>query len=527
MPTPPRRLELVAVVIVGALAFVATAPSIGFDWQLLDDTGYVMQQATVRTPGDVPAWHLLATPGMGHPMPVTNASLAVDHAVWGVEPAGWHAMAALLAACGAALATAWILALARATGRPVRPAWAAAAVAVLFAHPLLVEPTYWIAARKDLLATAFAAAALLVAARGPWSDAPGGARRRTWIATVALLALALGSKSSVVGLPVALVALAWAGRSCRHRIVGLALVGGAMSAAVIAATALYQSEIGAAASADGWVAWWASGCATVTEQLQLFVSGGSSLPVYYPRVLEPSDPGFVAQSALVIALAVGAVVGLAPLRRRAGLTRERLALLTLVVLVAPVSGFFGALQAMVSDRFLYAPLLLGVAPLLAFGLDAAHSRLAERRSERLVAAGLGVAVAVVALAWIPARLETMDRWRDSETFWKQQIALYPPGGPEPVPRLNDLVCNNYAWSRAFVIDYDLVPIDPDPHAAVAALKRAIHSWTVCPRTPTDCADPDLSSRDACMMARNVDRGWAAITALRAEHPVPEVGPKGE
>jgi hypothetical protein len=507
------------------VAFAATAPSIGHGWQLLDDTGYVMQQATVRTPTQVPAWQLLATPGMGHPMPVTNASLAIDHALHGVRPAGWHATTTILSALVAALATAWTLTLAGRTARPVRRRYAALGVVAVLSHPMIVEPTFWIAARKDILATGFAAAALLVAARGPWADASGPRRRRTWLATVALLALALGSKSSVVGLPLVLVVLAWIGRSCRHRLIGLAVVGAALSGAVIAATAMYQTTIGAAADADGWAMWWASGCATVTDQLRFFVTGGSSLPVYYPAIAEPGTAAFFGQSVLVLVIVAGPIAMLAPLRRRDRVTRERLALLTLVVLLAPVSGFFGSLQAMVSDRFLFAPLLLGVAPLVAFGLDAAHTRLAQQRTERGVALGLITAVVVLAAAWWPARLEVMDRWRDSETFWKQQLALYPPGGPEPVPRLNDLVCNNYAWSRAFVIDYDLVPIDPDPHRAVDRLKRATHGWMQCPRTPTDCADPDLSSRDACMMARNVDRAWAAIGALRAEHPPPEIGPK--
>ena len=523
----PRRAALIASVVAGLVALAATAPSIGHDWQLLDDTGYVMQQATVRTPGQVPAWQLLTTPGMGHPMPVTNASLVLDHALHGVKPAGWHVTATLLTALVAALAAAWTIALAHRTGRPVRPMWAAVAVGVIVSHPLIVEPTYWIAARKDLLATGFAAAALLVAARGPWADAPGPSRRRTWIATVALLALALGSKSSVVGLPVVLVALAWVGRSCRHRMIGLGVIGVALSATVVAATVLYQANIGAAAESAGWAAWWASGCATVTEQLALFTNGSSSLPVFYPTVATPGSGAFVAQSLLVVAIAVAAVAAIARMRRRDGITRARLAVLTLIVLAAPVSGFFGALQAMVSDRFLFAPLLLGVAPLLAFSLDAAHTRLAEQRNERAVATGLLAVAVLVAAAWWPARLDTMSRWHDSETFWKQQIALYPPGGDEPVPRLNDLVCNNYAWSRAFVIDYDLVPIDPDPHAAVTRIKNATHGWTMCPRTPTDCADPDLASRDACMMARNVARAWGMIATLRAEHPVPEMGPKGE
>ncbi len=128
--------------------------------------------------------------------PVTMLSHLLDVTLFGVNPAGHHAVALLLHALNAILL---YLALSRLTGAPVR----SLIVALLFAtHPIHVESVAWASQRKDLLSFAFAMLTLL--AYKNWLD------RRT-LARYALLfiayAMAFMSKPTVITLPLALLLL--------------------------------------------------------------------------------------------------------------------------------------------------------------------------------------------------------------------------------------------------------------------------------------------------------------------------------
>ena len=91
--------------------------------------------------------------------PVTTLSFALDHAVWGLEPSGYHLTdLALLLACAIAVA-----ALAR---RLLGPGVGPLLAALLYAlHPLHVETLPVAARRADTLAQLFTLIALLAAAR--------------------------------------------------------------------------------------------------------------------------------------------------------------------------------------------------------------------------------------------------------------------------------------------------------------------------------------------------------------------------
>ena len=155
---------------------------------------------------------MLTTGLMGHWMPLTWLSLALDWCIWGMNPFGYHLTSVLLHGLAAAL---FYLVARRLSRRrlPGRGEWAltigAALAALLFAlHPLRVESVAWITERRDVLAGVFFLAAIL-AYLGRWTPdgAPHPHERLRYLASLALFAGALASKSMTVTLPAVLLVL--------------------------------------------------------------------------------------------------------------------------------------------------------------------------------------------------------------------------------------------------------------------------------------------------------------------------------
>jgi hypothetical protein len=146
---------------------------------------------------------------------MVTLSFYVDHALWGLRPLGYHLsnlamhLAATLFCFGIAL---------KILGRRF-PAYAAAGLFAL--HPAHTQALAWASARTDLLATAFAAAAV-------WSQLrfSASARWRDLAFVQAAVALALLSKEALVILPALLLltALLYRGRPVRFAGPLLALV---------------------------------------------------------------------------------------------------------------------------------------------------------------------------------------------------------------------------------------------------------------------------------------------------------------
>src|SRR5439155_1216958 len=136
--------------------------------------------------------------------PLRTLDFAVDRALFGLSPFGWHLASVLLHAANAVLV--WLLILRllappKAASPPLRPGrhadprraplLAAAAGAVLFAvHPVTAESVAWVSSRGDLLAWTLVLLALEVLAR------PGGVRTALGAGLVFLACLA--KESAVV-----------------------------------------------------------------------------------------------------------------------------------------------------------------------------------------------------------------------------------------------------------------------------------------------------------------------------------------
>jgi protein O-mannosyl-transferase len=190
-----RKLTLSLLLILATLALynpVAHAPFLN-----LDDDIYITQNPEVRAGLN---WHTVTwafrTTSATNWHPLTWLSHELDCQLFGLNPAGPHAVNVLLHAANAVLL---FLILASATGM----IWRSLMVAALFAlHPINVESVAWIAERKNVLSMLFFLFAL--AAYG-WYARSANLRRH--LTVTILYALSLMAKPQVITFPFALLLL--------------------------------------------------------------------------------------------------------------------------------------------------------------------------------------------------------------------------------------------------------------------------------------------------------------------------------
>lgn len=423
----PRGAARLAGPALVALAFLALWPALGAGW-IWDDDMYVLANPAVLRPGGwLHAWVPGSTPQW---YPLVFASFALQHAVHGLDPFGYHLVNVVLHS-----ASAWLLwrLLAR-LGLP--GAWLAAG---LFAvHPIQVESVAWISERKNVLSMAFALGSMHA-----WlsflGHGPGAARARAWWAAFVLLACALLSKTTAVALPVAMVAVAW------WRPPGAGGPGGAartdaspMRAAWRAAAPFFAlglamglatawleaNHVGASGGAEfarapherllgAARAWW-------------WYLGAWAWPVQSCFVQSPADPSsWRGWAALGAGLATMVAAGMAS---RRGARGPLAAFLCYSAGVFPALGFvnlYPLRYAPVADHFAY----VGTVPLAAvtgWGAAVLWARLACRVPDAARAARAGGAVAAAALAALAAQsFAHAMAFRDAETLWRATLASNP------------------------------------------------------------------------------------------------------
>ena len=200
-----------AALLVAVVALAAYGSNLGNDFAM-DDRYNVVDNTQLRSLSNVPG---LFTQRLGGHLeggidetisrnfwrPVTLTSWAIDHAIFGLSPAGFHLVNDLLHALISALV---LLVVGRLTGSRVAAMVAGLAFAL---HPLHSEAVNLVTYRTDLLATLWCVVALWLRAR----QGRSGVKLMTSVAIVACYALGLGSKESAVTLPGWLVVMDLAG----------------------------------------------------------------------------------------------------------------------------------------------------------------------------------------------------------------------------------------------------------------------------------------------------------------------------
>ncbi len=400
--SPRDALTALALVVLAAISYLP-ALSGGFVW---DDVIFAEEPVAHSAAGLRSIWFSPADiRNEGHYWPVVYTSFWLEHKLWGLAPAGYHAVNIALHLLNCLLL--WRL-LVR-----LRVPGAAVIAAVFAVHPVHVESVAWIIERKDVLSALFYLSAVLVWIRFVEEQQPARYALALLLFTAGLL-----SKSVVVTLPAALLIWHWwqQGRVRRIDLLRLAPF-------VAVAVAITAADLSFYTSREPLELGYTLVERTLIAARALWFYAGkllwpADLAVIYP--LWEIDAGDLqAWAYLIAAGALAAMLWLG--RRRIG--RGPLAgVLFFAVTLGPVLGFvdYGYMQfSFVADRFQY---LAGIGVLAVLMGAAAHGVGKLPDGYRRGALGLAAAVVVVlgGLTWRQARV-----YRDEVTLFSHVVAHNP------------------------------------------------------------------------------------------------------
>jgi len=414
----PNRVNARLIALLVLVTTLAFLPVFGNGFVGYDDEVYL--NATVRE-GLSPAtvrW-AFTTVDTGNWHPLTWLTHLLDVSIFGLRPAGHHAVSLMLHTVSAA---ALFLLLRGMTGW-VFPAWLAA---VFFAiHPLHVESVAWAAERKDVLSGLFFMLSLLA-----WLKyARGGCRvaTRPYLLSLALFALGLMSKQMLVTFPFVLLLLDWwpLGRlaaaagghgKIRWRSFGplvlekipFLLLAAGFSIAIY----LVQQAYGSVRTTDFYPSGVRLGNAVTAMAVYL---GKTVLPVglsvIYPHLRAFPPPGrFALAAAILLACSLAAFLA----------RKRRPYLFTgwwwFAGMLVPVIGVVQVGGQALADRYTYLP-LIGIFLALAGEWEKQASRCQRRRRIAAVVA----AVVVVSLGTLTFRQAAV--WRTTVTLFTHAVAV--------------------------------------------------------------------------------------------------------
>ena len=409
------RASAVAAVALFALGFALYARTLGYEFVGWDDPAEVVDNPWIRSLSFENLAAIFSEPVLDAYFPLMSVSFMVDHALWGLDPRGFHLQSVLLNALNGVLAF-WVLSL-----LTRRRALAFIAALLWSVHHTHVESVAWVSARKEVLATT-----LLLLSLGWFVRAREGpsTRRGAYAASIALFALGAAAKLTIGSYALFFALADWMLRDRRGspareplwRHVAVALPHVVVALPFVVMNFLVQPSMAPSGSAGlfgfvlvrGQAAW---------RYLWLLVGVLPGQPLYDPPPISP-DPLFVA--AALIPLLVPPVAFALALRR--GYTNAALALAWLMIgLLAPLAF---PLVTYMADRYLYAP-SLGFCWLLAAGIAA----LAFRPSRpRVWNAATAVALTAAPFLWFTLLAWSMTPvWKNSETLWTRAVATSRDG----------------------------------------------------------------------------------------------------
>jgi len=398
------------------LSFAAYLPALqgGFIW---DDDAYVSENPLLRdADGLGRIWTTTESPQY---YPLVFTSFWLEYHLWGLDPAGYHAVNVALHALNAFL----VGLLLRALG--VRGAWW---VAVLFAvHPVHVESVAWITERKNVLSALFYLLALLGYLR---FERDG--RRRFYFLALAAFVCALLSKTVTSTLPVVILLVLYYVNRRVSRVDLLRLLPFFTLAVTmgLVTVALEEEMVGVV---RGEFQFGLPQRLLVACRALFFYAGKLVVPwplvFNYPRWNLGAGPLVWLWPPLGVALAGVLMVALWRRRRRGPV----LAVLFYAVTLFPALGLFNVYPfrySFVADHFQYLA-SLGILVLVVqagiLAAEAAARRLSLPDGRRNVvarrvggAAGLLAAAGLAVLTWNQA-----GNYRDLETLWRATAAGNP------------------------------------------------------------------------------------------------------
>ncbi|MGJ8642279.1 MAG: tetratricopeptide repeat protein [Luteolibacter sp.] len=410
-PLIPAWCVLTALIVVVIAAFIA---SVKFGFINYDDPHYVTENPHVNTGLNLPnlKWALTSTGETNLWSPLTFLSHQLDVSLFGLRPAGHHAVNVLWHA----LATAFLFLTAL---KLTKSTFWSFFIGILWAiHPEKVQSVAWLSERKDVLSGAFFFASLY--AFTWWKLRPQKASI-LYVASFLLFLCALLAKPSVVPLPLILYLLFYLDfknivTSVREATLPL-LPFVAAAIVVTAITIHFQSQGTLAGVGDDF---------TATQRIGNIVVG---YVFYLKRFFWPSPAQlwFVPpDSILPLATSVVVLCLLTPLLLWLG-KKEKLIIVgatVYTILWLPVSGIVSVSYYFVADRYSYLP-QFGLVIML-MGL----ARLAARSSTSLVPAGLVLGSFTGFLLIL--QQQQLPLWKDNETLFGYEMTVNPQSLLAPI-----------------------------------------------------------------------------------------------
>jgi tetratricopeptide (TPR) repeat protein len=395
-----------------------------------DDDANIVDAAALRTLEGLRQIWLVPTATMQY-YPLTHTTFWIELHVWGLNPLPYHVANIALHATTAVVALAILRRLL--AGSPSasddRAFPAALLGALLFAvHPLQAESVAWIIERKNCLAGAMSACCCLVYLRfagiGEADEHVTRAKRVVlWAGALVLFALALASKTAVVGLPIVLLVMVAYKRGASavraHVLFLLPFVVLSFFAARITAS-IEIHELNASGVAFAW---------TFAQRLLI---AGRAIWFYLGRFILPDDLMFIYPSWDIdtshavpwlypLAALVGGAALVGAVARGKAPRGALIAILAYGALIAPALGFVNVYFmrfAFAQNHFQYFA-ALPVAALLGCALVAAGERMRRLGNARAAVA----AALVLSLASLSA-YECLA-FRDVETLFTRAIGDNP------------------------------------------------------------------------------------------------------
>lgn len=346
-------------------------------------------------------------------IPLNFLSLALDHALFGLWPPGFHFVNLVLHIATAFAIYFFLLRIPESAGL-------AAAAALLWAvHPVQAESVAWISERKNILSTLFFVLAFDAYLR--FSVVP---RARTYLLVVLLFVAALLSKVNTIVLPaMTLVYEIAIRRRLRPRDILAALPLFACGGLVAWANLSGNTSHGATYHGGSFVSTLQTSSTTIPRYLANVVAP-FDLSGYYPVILRASwlDPN-VAFAVAVIAALVALTCWLA--WRGAP---DAFWLAWFGITLSPMLNLI-PFPALMNDRYLYLPLVGALVPLVRIG----GSLLQRNDALRLAPAVVGIVAAIfvgLTMARVPVFRNELNLWADFGLRFSY-ITADRPWGPPP------------------------------------------------------------------------------------------------
>ena len=420
-------LSLVALV----LAVYGASLGHGFVW---DDEAIVVGNPDTANPAAI--GRVLLSPDEVAPYyrPLNRASYLVDHALFGMDPRGFHGVNLALHA-GSVLA---LYALGRRLFAAAGPAWLAAAL--LAVHPIHAEAVNFVTARNNLLSLLFSLLAVSAFLDADRDDSLG----KSALSAVAFL-LALGSKEPALAALPLMAAWPWlrglppretAFRSARL----LAPHAAALALYLVARAVALGGAAAPAVAGPGLLERLAWNLVSIPAYLGLLVFP-KELTVFHRALPSPGDA-----LAWIVPAWIALGVSFAALARRR--TRaSSFGALWLLLNLLPIAYLVPIPSAPFAERYFHAA-AVGVWIVAA---DAAFRIPASRRVR------IGVATAVLGVLGARSAARTLD-WRDDVRLFESAVAV-DPGSAVALENLGvarkdrgDLAGARSAWERALAAE---------------------------------------------------------------------------